>query len=219
MAGGDAGEPHVVNRRRGGGTVRGAHGGCARLGRRRCGVHGAARLTVRPAGCGGSGRGAGRSARRNGRLARRVRRARCVRRVRRVRRQDRSDLGLVPLREALEIDLPHLAPVDEERLQVHQPRRAVQTQPELAAECVRLDAVEDVIVHDAGALARSRENAEVGGDRVGAQRVDERPREQADDGGQHRQPRDRGHAAPHAVRTARYRQPIPSSASPVASAA
>ena len=125
----------------------------------------------------------------------------------------------MPLREALEIDLPHLASVDEERREGHPPRRTVEAQPELAAEREGLDAGEDVLVHDAGALARSGEDAEVGGDRIGAHRMEQRSGEERDDRGQHRQPRGRNHAAPHAARTARNRQPAPSSSSPAARAA
>ena len=128
----------------------------------------------------------------------------------------------IPLREALEIDLPHLAPIDEERLEAYPSRRAVEAQPELAAECVRLDAGEDVLVHEAGALARSGKDAEVGRHRVRAQRMEERTSEQTDDRGHHGQPRDRGDTAPHAARPAslaRNRQPTPSNRRPAASAA
>ena len=102
---------------------------------------------------------------------------------------------------------------------MYPPRRTVEAQPELAAERVRLDGGEDVLVHDAGALAGRGQDAGAHRHRVRAQRVQERTGEQPDDRDHHRKPRDRGHPAPHAVRTARYRQPSPSSASPAARAA
>ena len=102
---------------------------------------------------------------------------------------------------------------------MHPARRAVKAQPELAAERLGLDAGEDVLVHDAGALAGRGKDAETDADRIRAQRMQERPGEDGDDCDHHRQRHDRGHAATHAVRPARYRQPAPTSSSPAARAA
>ena len=126
----------------------------------------------------------------------------------------------VPLLESLEIDLPHLAPIDEKGFEAHSSRRTVETQPKLAAERARLDAGEDVLVHDPGPLVGCGKDAETDADGIRAQRVQERPGEQRDDRDDHREPATAARRpASHAARTARYRQPTASSASPSASAA
>ena len=68
---------------------------------------------------------------------------------------------------------------------------------------MRLDAGEDVLVHDAGALAGRGKDAEIDGDGIRTQRMQKRSGEEADDRGDRRQSRDRDQATSHAVRTAR----------------
>ena len=127
--------------------------------------------------------------------------------------------GHLPLRKALEVDLAHLAPVDEERLESDSSRGSIEAQPELSAKCVRLDAGEDMGVQHAGPFARRAQDSEVGGHRVRTKRMDERAGQQGDDRDHHGQTRHRGGAPPHAARPARWRRPAATNRSPATRAA
>ena len=125
----------------------------------------------------------------------------------------------IPLREALEIDLPHLAPIDLERVEARRPGRAIEAQPELRTERARLDGAQDVLVDDAGPRARCRKDAELHRDLVRPERMEERAREYREGRRHQRQGRRGGDAAPHAARPVRSRRLRTSRRIPAARAA
>ena len=102
--------------------------------------------------------------------------------------------------KALEIALPHLAPVDEERREPDRSRGAIEARAELGAERARLDGGEHVAVDGARPRVRGGPDPELHRDPVRADGLEEWAHQQRD---RHRHRNERsGHRepAPHAAR-------------------